>query len=350
DRDEQAPYDRPNLSKDYLAGTAPEDWIPLHPRGYYEGLGIALLLGRNVVGLDPTGKRLTLDDRTTRDFGAIVLAPGAEPVRLTLPGESGPRVHYLRTLDDSRAIIKATEGARRAVVLGASFIGLEVAASLRARNVEVHVVAPGRRPLERVLGPDLGDFVRAWHEQHGVVCHLGQSASGVAPGTGILQNGERLAADFVVAGVGVRPVIGLAEKAGLQVDNGVVVNAFLETAAPGVFAIGDSARWPDPRGGGLVRIEHWAVAQRQGQAGARPTVADRAPFPDVPFFWSQHYDVSINYVAHAARWDAIEIDGSFERRDVSVRYRAGGRVRAMATIFRDRESLEAELALEREAP
>src|SRR5262249_1170303 len=183
DRDAQAPYDRPNLSKDYLAGTAPEDWIPLHPRGYYEGLAIARLLGRTVVGLDPTGKRLTLADGTPPDFGAIVLAPGAEPVRLTLPGEHGPRVHSLRTLEDSRAIIKATEGARRAVVLGANFIGLEVAASLRARNVEVHVVAPGRRPLERVLGPELGDFVRALHEEHGVVFHLGQTASGVAPGT-----------------------------------------------------------------------------------------------------------------------------------------------------------------------
>lgn len=348
DRDEQAPYDRPNLSKDYLAGNAPEEWIPLHPRAYYEELGVEMLLGRRAMSLDPSGKRLTLDDGTTRPFGAIVLAIGAEPVRLTLPGDNGPRVHYLRTLEDSRAIIKAAEGARRAVVLGASFIGLEVAASLRARNIEVHVIAPGQRPLERVLGPELGDFVRALHEQHGVVFHLGRTASGVAPGTVVLQGGERLAADFVVAGVGVRPASTLAEKAGLQVDEGVVVDAHLETAATGVFAVGDAARWPNPRGGGLVRIEHWVVAQRQGQAVARTIVGDRAPFSDVPFFWSQHYDISINYVGHAERWDALEVDGSLERHDASVRYRAGGRVRAVASIFRDRESLEAERAMERE--
>jgi len=347
DRDAQAPYDRPNLSKDYLSGAAPEEWIPLHPRAYYEQLGVELLLGRTVTSLDPVGKRLTLDDGTTRHFEAIVLALGAEPVRLNLSGTDGPRVYYLRTLEDSRAIIKAAEGARRAVVLGASFIGLEVAASLRARNLDVKVVAPGARPLERVLGPQLGDFVRGLHEQHGVVFHLGSTASGVAPGAVVLQGGQRLAADFVVAGVGVRPSTMLAEKSGLRVDNGIVVNARLETAATGVFAIGDSARWPDARGGGLVRIEHWVVAQRHGQAVARMIAGEQAVFEDVPFFWSQHYDISINYVGHAERWDAIEVDGSLERRDASVRYRAGGRVLALASIFRDRESLEAELAMER---
>jgi apoptosis-inducing factor 3 len=348
DRDAQAPYDRPNLSKDYLAGTAPEEWIPLHPRAYYEDLRVGLVLGRTVTSLDPTGKRLMLDDGTTRQFGAIVLATGAEPVRLTLPGDNGPRLHYLRTLEDSRAIIKAAAGARRAVVLGASFIGLEVAAALRARHLEVHVVAPDRRPLERVLGPQLGDFVRALHERHGVVFHLGRTPSGVSPGTVLLQGGERLATDFVVAGVGVRPSTALAEKAGLRIDNGIVVDASLETAVKGVFAVGDSARWPDPRGGGLVRIEHWVVAQRQGQAVARTIVGDRSPFTDVPFFWSQHYDISINYVGHAERWDAIEVDGSVERGNCILRYKEGGRVLAVASISRDRESLEAELFMEYE--
>ena len=346
DPDESAPYDRPNLSKDYLAGTAPEEWIPLHPRGYYQEVDIELLLGRRVTALDAGRKRIVLDDGTLREFGAVVLATGAEPIRLAIPEDHGPRIYYLRTFDDSRAIVRAAEGARRAVVLGASFIGLEVTAALRARNIEVHVVAPGGRPLERVLGREFGDFIRALHEQHGVVFHLGHTASALRPGTLVLDTGERLAADFVVAGVGVRPVTALAESAGLHVDNGIIVSSDLETRAPGVFAIGDAARWPDPRSGQLVRIEHWVVAERQGQAVARTIAGERAPFTDVPFFWTHSYDVDINYVGHAEHWDAIDIDGSFERHDCSVRYSLGGRMAAVATVFRNRASLEAERAME----
>ena len=349
DRDQEASYDRPNLSKDYLAGSIHEEQLPLHPSAYYEESQVELVRGKEGIALDRDRKRLTFDDGATREFGAIVLATGADPVRLALPGEARPPVHYLRTLADSRAIIKAAEGARRAVVLGASFIGLEVAASLRARNIEVHVVAPDRRPLARVLGPELGDFIRGLHEQHGVVFHLGQKASGLTRDGVVLEGGERLDADFVVAGIGVRPATTLATQAGLRVENGIVVDAYLETSATGIFAVGDAARWPDPRGGGPVRIEHWVLAQRQGQAVARTIVGERRPFADVPFFWSQHYDVPINYVGHAERWDAVEIDGSLDRRDCSVRYRAGGRVLAIASIFRDRESLEVELAMEHDA-
>jgi NADPH-dependent 2,4-dienoyl-CoA reductase/sulfur reductase-like enzyme len=348
DRDQEAPYDRPNLSKDYLAGSVQDEQLPLHPSAYYEERRVERVRGRQVTALDLDRKRLTFDDGAKREFGAIVLATGADPVRLTLPDESGPPVHYLRTLADSRAIIKSSEGARRAVVLGASFIGLEVAASLRARKIEVHVVAPDRRPLERVLGPELGDFIRDLHEQHGVVFHLGRKPSRLTHGGIVIEGGERLDADFIVAGIGVRPATALAEQAGLRVEKGIVVDAYLKTATKGVFAVGDAARWPNPRGGGLVRIEHWVLAQRQGQAVARTIVGERTPFTDVPFFWSQHYDVSINYVGHAERWDAIEIDGSLEHHDASVRYRAGGRVLALASIFRDRESLEAELTMEHE--
>ncbi len=348
DRDQEAPYDRPNLSKDYLAGSVQEEQLPLHLSAYYEERRIELARGRQVTALDLDRKRLTFDDGTAREFGAIVLATGADPVRLAMSGGPGPPVHYLRTLADSRAIIRSAEGARRAVVLGASFIGLEVAASLRARKIEVHVVAPGRRPLERVLGPELGDFIRGLHEQHGVVFHLGKKASGLTRGGVVLEGGERLDADLIVAGIGVRPATALAEQAGLRLEKGIVVDAYLETATKGVFAVGDAARWPDSRGGGLVRIEHWVLAQRQGQAVARTIVGERTPFTDVPFFWSQHYDISINYVGHAERWDAIEIDGSLEQHDVSLRYRSGGRVLAVANIFRDRENLEAELAMERE--
>jgi apoptosis-inducing factor 3 len=348
DRDQEAPYDRPSLSKDYLAGTAQEEQLSLHPSAFYKERKIELVRGCEVTALDRGRKRLTFDDGTIREFGAIVLATGADPVRLAMPGEHGPPIHYLRNLADSRAIIKSAEGAGRAVVLGASFIGLEVAAALRARKVEVHVVAPDRRPLERVLGPELGDFIRDLHEQHGVVFHLGRKASGLTRGGVVLEGGERLDAEFIVAGIGVRPATALAEGAGLRVEKGIVVDAYLETGEKGIFAVGDAARWPDPRGGGLVRIEHWVLAQRQGQAAARTIVGERTPFTDVPFFWSQHYDISINYVGHAERWEAVEINGSLEHHDASVRYRAGDRILAVASIFRDRENLEAELAMEDE--
>jgi NADPH-dependent 2,4-dienoyl-CoA reductase/sulfur reductase-like enzyme/nitrite reductase/ring-hydroxylating ferredoxin subunit len=347
DPDPDAPYDRPNLSKDYLAGTASDDWIPLHPPEFYQERGIEIVRDRRVLALEPGGRRIRLDDGSTREFGALLLATGATPVRLAAEPERGsPRVYYLRSFADSKAIIAATANARRAVILGASFIGLEVAASLRTRKLEVHVVAPEARPLERVMGPELGDFVRQLHEEHGVVFHLRQKARDIGRGEVTLENGERLPADLVIVGIGVRPNIELAERADLAIDRGVLVDEHLQTSAPGVFAAGDIARWPDAQTGERIRVEHWVVAQRQGQAAARSILGQGEAFNAVPFFWSQHYDVPINYVGHAERWDSIRVDGSIESKDCAVRFLRDGRVLAVATIYRDRESLEAELQME----
>ena len=348
DRDRDAPYDRPALSKGFLSGAQTAKAFPLLPRSYFDAQDVEHLFARTVTRLDADRRRVTFDDGTRRQFGAIVLALGADPIHIELPGEKGPRIHYLRTLADSRAIIRAAKTAHSAVVIGASFIGLEVAASLRARKIDVHVVGLEQRPLERVLGAEFGDFVRTLHEEHGVVFHLGTRVRRAGIGHVVLENGERLDADLIVAGIGVRPSTALAEQAGLTVDKGVIVNALLETSSKGIYAIGDAARWPSSRDGSLVRIEHWVVAQRQGEAVARTIIGERKPFSDVPFFWSEHYDLSINYVGHAERWDKLEIDGTFAGRDCSVRYSAGGRLLALASIFRDRESLEAELAMERD--
>ncbi|MGH7513710.1 MAG: FAD-dependent oxidoreductase [Gemmatimonadales bacterium] len=347
DPDPDAPYDRPNLSKDYLAGNAPEEWIPLHPPEFYQEKGIELRRGPRVASLDVRGRRVRLDDGTDLSYGALLLATGASPVRLAADmGSGSPQVHYLRTLADSRRIAGAAREGGRAVVLGASFIGLEVAASLRARKMEVHVVAPEGRPLERVLGPELGAMIRQIHEEQGVVFHLGRKPSGVGSGRVVLDDGQALAVDLLVAGIGVRPNLELAEGAGLATDRGLLVNEWLETSAPGVFAAGDIARWPDPHTGDRIRVEHWVVAQRQGQAAARAILGQGERFAAVPFFWSQHYTVGINYDGHAERWDRIEIDGDVAAKDCAVRYVRGRRVLAVATVGRDRESLEAEAALE----
>lgn len=344
----EVPYDRPNLSKDYLAGNAPEEWIPLHPKDFYDERRIELLLGVRVTGIDPQGKTVSLSDGRSLEYGALILATGADPVRLPIPGSDRPHVHYLRSLADSRSIIEKAKQAKRAVVVGASFIGLEVAASLRAREIEVTVVAPDERPLGKVMGPELGDFIRSVHEEHGVRFRLGTKPKAFGEREVELESGESLPADLVVVGVGVRPNVALAEGAGLEVDNGVLVNEHLETSAAGIFAVGDIARWPDPHSGERIRVEHWVVAERQGQTAARNVIGKKERFDAVPFFWSQHYDVSISYVGHAKSWDSIEVSGSFEEKSVTASFHSGGRIAAVATIFRDQESLEAELAMERE--
>src|SRR5215467_5367775 len=344
--DEAGPYDRPNCSKDYLAGNAPEDWMPLRPPEFYQDQSIGLELRSNVTGIDAKGRQVTLAGGRSIPFDKLLLATGAEPVRLDIPGADQPHVHVLRSLADSRAIIARAKAARRAVVIGASFIGLEVAAALRAREIEVHVVAPERRPLERVLGPEFGDFVRAIHEQHGVVFHLEETATAIDAANVRLKGGTTLPAGLVVVGIGVRPRIELAARAGLTIDRGVAVNEYLETSVPGIFAAGDIARWPDPHTGENLRIEHWVVAERQGQVAARNILGFREPYDAVPFFWTQQFGVALKYVGHAETWDVVEIEGSLEAHDCAVRYQQNGKVFAVASIFRDVDNLRDEAAME----
>jgi NADPH-dependent 2,4-dienoyl-CoA reductase/sulfur reductase-like enzyme/nitrite reductase/ring-hydroxylating ferredoxin subunit len=347
--DDAPPVDRPNLSKDYLAGNAPEEWVPLRDAGFYSERGVDLRLGTTVTGIDVAAREIVLGDDTRVGYDRLLLATGAEPVRLPLPGMDLPHVFTLRSLGDCRAIIAQAATSRRAVVMGASFIGLEVAASLRARGIDVHVVAPEKRPMERVLGPQLGDFLRRLHEAHGVTFHLEDTAIAIGARDVALAGGGTIGADLVVVGVGVRPRLTLAEKAGLAIDRGVVVDRYLETSSPGIFAAGDIARWPDARSATTLRVEHWVVAQRQGQTAAVNMLGGRESFDAVPFFWSQHYDVPISYVGHAETWDELVVDGDPAARDCVLRYMRDGRVRAVASIHRDAESLTAEAAMERGA-
>ena len=347
--EDAAPIDRPNLSKDFLAGNAPEEWVPLRPDSFYLENGIELRLKASVTGVDARSREVVLSNGDKVPYDRLLLAAGAEPVRLSIPGANQPHVQTLRSLADCRTIIECAKTARRAVVLGASFIGLEVAAALRTRGIDVDVVAPEKRPMERFLGPQMGDFVRTLHEEHGVVFHLENSASAIDGKHVTLKGGGALEADLVIVGIGVRPRTGLAEQAGIAVESGVVVNAYLETSAPGILAAGDIARWPDLHSGESIRVEHWVVAERQGQTAALNMLGHCERFTTVPFFWSQHYDTPINYVGHADKWDELAIEGDIVTKDCVLRFKRNGRMLAVASIFRDLESLRAEVTMERDS-
>lgn len=345
--DPALPYDRPNLSKDYLAGTAPADWLPLRDPSYYPEHKIETRSDTRVSAIDPAHKTVTLADGSRLAYGALLLATGADPVRLNVPGADAAHVAVVRSLADCDALIARCATAKRCVIVGDSFIGLEVAASLRARGLAVDVIArDAGPPMTRILGEALGKMVQTLHEAHGVVFHFDATLAEIAPDHVKLSTGETLPADLVVAGIGARPDIQLAQQAGLTVNGGVVVDAYLQTSAPGIYAAGDIAAWPDPRTGAPVRVEHWVVAERQGMTAARNMLGKRERFDAVPFFWSQHYETVINYVGHATQWERAEVDGDPAAHDCAVTYWQNGVRAAVATVGRDLESLRAELMLE----
>ena len=345
--DAHPPCDRPNLSKNFLAGSAPAEWLSVRPLDFYAEQHIDLRLGAQVVGIDPGRRQLQLGDGSRLAWGALLLATGAEPVRLAIPGAQLPHVHYLRTQADGEALAKAAQGAQHAVVIGASFIGLEVAASLRARGVAVQVVGREAGLMEKVLGPQVGRHLQALHEAHGVVFHLGASPARIDAAAVTLDNGATLPADLVVVGIGVRPAVRLAEQAGLATERGVLVDEFLQTSVPGIYAAGDIARWPDARTGERIRVEHWVVAGRQGQTAARNLLGRRERYDAVPFFWTEQYDFALAYVGHAEGWDDIRVDGDLEQQDCRIAYRRAGKELAVAVVHRDLAGLQAEVDFER---
>jgi NADPH-dependent 2,4-dienoyl-CoA reductase/sulfur reductase-like enzyme/nitrite reductase/ring-hydroxylating ferredoxin subunit len=336
--DTAPPCDRPNLSKDYLAGTAPEDWIPLRPEAYYRDHGIDLVLDCEVSAIDVGAHTVSRSDGTTHPFDALLLATGAEPVAGSFPGSTQDNVFVLRSLADARAIIAATADARSVVLLGSGFIGMEAAAALATRGLEVHVVTRDALPFARVLGNALGGFLTGLHREHGVGFHLGRTAQRLDGKRLTLDDGSTVPADLVIVAFGVRPRTGLAERAGLACDDGILVDAQLRTSAPGVFAAGDVARFR--RGERDLRIEHWVVAERQGQTAAENLVGGERRFDDVPFFWTSHYGVEIRYVGHADRADTVAVDGDPGQHDCIVRFFGNGRLEAAATLGRDLENLE----------
>ena len=344
--DKDAPYDRPNLSKDYLAGTAPEEWLPLRGDDWYSESRVDLRLSTNVTQIDCDARTVQCASGDRLPFDRLLIATGSEPNRLSAPGFDAPNVFTLRTVADARAIAERAKPGSRAVLIGASFIAMEAAAALRHRKVEVDIVAPEQVPFEQVLGTELGIRLQSIHEQNGVRFHLGTGASAFDGRSVSLSSGETLEADFVLVGIGVRPRIDLARSAGMEVDNGVLVDEYLQTNEPGIYAAGDIAQYPDPVSGQRLRIEHWVVAERQGEVAAANMLGEKKPFRSAPFFWTDQAGTMVRYVGHAKRWDASKVDGDITDDSFSVRYFTEGEHRATATVGRDCENLQDELKLE----
>jgi apoptosis-inducing factor 3 len=339
--DADAPYDRTLLTKDYLDGHFGDERLPI-ARHSPESLGIQMALDTSVEAIEIDGKVLRFRGGGAQPYGKLLLAMGAEPLKPAIPGVDLPHVECLRSLADCRRIRKAIETSGRVAVLGGSFIGMESAASLRSWGLKVDLISPEQHPMSRVFGRVLSDLIVDVHRKNGVSLHLGRQVVQIDPGTVTLDDGDLIEADLVLVGVGVKPRLELAEAAGLRLDRGVLVDAQLRTSVADIFAAGDIARWPDPHSGEAIRVEHWVVAERQGETAAANMLGGAQPFDAVPFFWTKHFDLAIRYVGHAEKWDELLTDGSAAGRDVLVRYRKAGRDLAVATVGRDLASLQAE--------
>jgi NADPH-dependent 2,4-dienoyl-CoA reductase/sulfur reductase-like enzyme/nitrite reductase/ring-hydroxylating ferredoxin subunit len=339
-REDRAPYDRPNLSKDYLQGHTEPEWMPLRPDEFYEQFDIGLLCGHEVTRVDAAAKAITFDSGDTLAYDALLVATGGSPRRLNIPGSDLRNVCLLRSFSDADSVIETARRSKRVVVVGSSFIGMEAAASLRARGLDVTVVAPSREPFESVLGPEVGALFRRAHEERGVKFKLGAVVYRFEGTTAVeavtLEGGERIETDMVVAGVGVHPATGFLEGVALQEDGSVVVDAHMR-AAEGLYAAGDIASFPDPRTGARARIEHWRTAQQQGRVAAHNMAGRPTTFDGVPFFWTRQFDTGLLYVGHAPRWDEIIYAGDVAAQEFIAFYVKDGRALAAAGVNRDRD-------------
>jgi len=347
-REDRAPYDRPNLSKDYLHGHAEPEWMPLRAEEFFSEHDIQLVLNKEVTRVDARSKTITFDSGETMEYDALLVATGGAPVRLNIPGSDLKNVCVLRSFADADSIIETASRSRHAVVVGASFIGMEAAYGLRERGLEVTVVAPSHEPFETTLGAEVGALFRRVHESHGVQFKLGAIVYRFEGTHNVeavsLDNGERIETDMVVVGAGVRPVTHFIEGVELDEAGGVVVDSRLR-AADGIFAAGDIAAFIDSHTGERVRIEHWRTAQQQGRTAARNMVGRDMPFDAVPFFWTHQFDAGLLYVGHARSWDQIIYRGDVSSRDFLAFYVKDDRVLAVAGMNRDREMAEIEQSM-----
>jgi len=348
------PYDRPNLSKEFLSGEAKPEWMPLRSEKFYANQNIDVMLNARVKSLDPGKKSVTLEDGRQITYDKALLATGAVPRRLPIPGADGEACFQLRSFADARMIAEAAAGAKTAVLVGAGFIGMELASSLRQRGLSVEVAAPEPLPFARIVGERIASYLTSRHEEKGVVFHLGANITKVSGPRGAkeveLSNGTKIRGDFVVFGLGVSPAVEWLAGTGLVESGAVPVNARLQTKHPDVFAAGDIAVVPDPLGRGAQRIEHWVVAERQGQHAARAMLGAAAPYEHVPFFWTRQTGVSLKYVGLAREWDQVVYRGDVEKGKFLAGFYLKGTLLAAASIGMNDETTAVEIMLSRRLP
>lgn len=324
------PYLRPPLSKDYLRGESDLDAVFVHPQAWYDEHRIDLRVSTPVRAIEPKVKTLLLDDGSRIAFDRLLLSTGASSRRLDIPGHDLAGVHYLRSLDDADAIRSAATGAHRAVVVGGGWIGAEIAASLRQLGLPVAMVAGTSVPLERVLGVEVGGVYRDLHAKHGVEFLMNQRVAAFRGQTAVeaveTADGTRINGDLVVVGVGAEPRTRLAQEAGLEVGNGIIVDEFLETSTPGIYAAGDVAAAWHPVLNSRLRVEHWDNARRQGRTAARNMLGRAEPYARIPYFYSDQYDLGMEYAGYAPGWDRVVFRGEPASREFVAFWLLDGRV------------------------
>jgi 3-phenylpropionate/trans-cinnamate dioxygenase ferredoxin reductase subunit len=326
----ERPYERPELSKKYLRGEIEDDELYVHPEAFYPEQGIELRTGTRVERLDPGAREVELEGGERLSYQRLLLSTGAEPRRLSIPGSELAGIHYLRTIEDCHALREAISRAGSLAVVGAGWIGCEVAASARELGLEVTVIEPLQLPLERVLGAQMGSFYRDVHADHGVRMVLGTAVEAFE-GSGTVDRvrtstGAAVDCDLAVVGIGVRPRTELAEAAGLAVSNGILVDERLRTSVDGIYAAGDVANHEHPLFGERVRVEHWANALNQGPAAARSMLGSEAPYDRVPYFFSDQYDLGMEYSGLARPEDELVIRGDLDARELIAFWLRDGRV------------------------
>jgi len=335
-RESDQPYDRPNLSKDFVTGEAKPEWLPLRSPKFYADQRIEVLTNTEVTSLDPRARTVTFRGGETLSFDKALIATGGTPRISDVPGADGEGCFTLRSFSDARSIVEAAAGAKRAVLVGSGFIGLELASSLCTRGLEVEVVSREELPLAHILGERIARYLKRRHEQKNVTFHMGATVDRISGAKGAktvtLSGGKLLNADFVVFGLGVKPALDFLAGSDLVQDKGIPVNCRLETKYPGIFAAGDSAIVPNPAGGDAQRIEHWCVAERHGQHSARTMLGSTAPYDEVPFFWTRQTGISLKYVGNARTWSAIAVRGDVENGKFLAGFYGEGKLLAAASV------------------